>query len=116
MSLSADRQTFADALNVLEWVKAFPYPPNGGYRSGDAWPLCSRIDYPNKFGGVVRWEVFVVLHADIATAEVLLDEHLPSLRAALGPHMTIRSVEPRLLQFETGSALAVAVIAGTREE
>ena len=116
MSLAADRLAFKQALDTVAWVTAFQYPPNGGYASGDAWPLVSRINYPDKFGGLVAWEIFIVLHADVATSEQLLDAHMPALRAAVAPLMTVTSVEPRLLQFESGSALAVVVIAGTREE
>ena len=116
MTLAADRQAFKLALDAVAWVNAFQYPPNGGYTSGDAWPLVTRVEYPNRFGGVVRWEVFVVLSSDVSTAEQLMDAHTPAIRAALAPLMSVTSMEPRLLQFENGSALTVAVIAGTREE
>jgi hypothetical protein len=116
MSLQTDREAFAAALNTVDGVTAFAYPPDGGYRSGDAWPLVSDISYPNKFGGIVRWEIYVVLHSDIATAERLLDSKLPALRAALAPELAITTVTPRFLQFESGPALAVVVIAGSREE
>jgi hypothetical protein len=118
VSLAGDRLALMQALGDLEWVTGFQYPPNGGYKSGDAWPLVTRIDYPNRFGGVVFWEVLVVLHADVATAEMLMDTHIPAVRTALvrNRDLVITSVTPRLLQFEQGSALIVAVIAGTREE
>lgn len=117
MSFADDRLALKQSLADIEWVKAYQYPPGGGgYAPGDAWPLVSRIDYPNKFGGLVQWEVLVVLNADVPTAERLMDAHVPGIREALSRQMSIRSVTPRLLQFENGSALIVAVIAGTREE
>lgn len=84
-------------------------------KSGDGMVRLERINYPNPFGGVVTWQVLVILPQDLATAEKWLDEKLPLLVEAVGNELVVQSATPQQLALDTGNVPCV-VIEGFREE
>lgn len=75
-----------------------------------------RTEYPNRFGGVVHWNVVLVLPQDQAAAERYIEEHVPDLRDAVAEHMTVTSIVPQRLQIEGLGILPTVFINGHREE
>ena len=114
MSNVDTRQALADAASSVEGVSCSPYFTQTT-RAGDAMVRLDHVDYPNPFGGVVTWQVAVVLPQDTGLAERFTDSHVPALVAALGEQMVVQRVTPAQLALETGS-LPVLFIEGIREE
>jgi hypothetical protein len=107
------REEITSAANKVDGVNVTPYfrqvtrPGQGMVRKG-------RVDYPNTFGGVVTWQVWILLPQDLASAEKWLDETGAALTAAVSEAMVVRSLTP-IIAPDLGSLPAV-VIEGTREE
>ena len=75
-----------------------------------------RIEYPNPFGGVARWNVVVALPQDMAAAEKFIEDKVPALRAAVGEHMVVTEVLPQRLNITGVGELPCVFINGFREE
>lgn len=84
-------------------------------KAGTGMVRLGRIDYPNTLGGVVTWQVVILLPTDLAQAEKWMEAKVPALVAALGVHMTVQRVTPTQLVLETGTVPTV-FIEGQREE
>lgn len=109
------REALANAANKVDGITIHPYYTQTT-DPGSGIVTLARIAYPNKFGGMVTWQVLILLPQDLATAEKYLESKVPSVVAELGPEMTVTSVTPQEVVFDTGVKLPCAVIEGTREE
>jgi hypothetical protein len=109
------RQALADAANTVEGLHVTPYFSQGSLRTGGGMVRKDRVDYPNPFGGVVRWQVVVVLPSDLASAEKYLDETVPQVVTAVREHLVVTDVTPAQLAIDAGT-VPVALIHGHREE
>lgn len=108
------REDLAAAASTVDGISCAPF-----YRQttkpGDAMVRLARIEYPNVLGGMVTWQVVVLMPADFAAAEKFLDDKLPALVDALSAYMIVNSATPAQLQLENGTVPAV-FIEGQREE
>lgn len=108
------REAIAAAMSAVDGVNCTPYFRQS-LKPGDA---CVRfgtsVRAQNGFGFVNTWEVWLALHQDIATGEKWLDDHLPSLLAALDPELVVTSVTPAELLLG-GTSTNGVIIAGARE-
>lgn len=114
MSLQAARAEIAAAADAVAAVSCKP-----GYRQntrpGDAMVRLDRTEYPNRFGGLVTWQVIVALPQTINAAEDWIDAHQGDLVTALGEVMAVRRAFPGELVLDTGKVSAL-FIEGQREE
>jgi hypothetical protein len=78
------RQLLADAAGSVEGITASPYFVQDT-KPGRAWVRRDRTDYPNVLGGLVTWNVVVVLPQDMAQAEKFLDA-----KASAAVHRAVR--------------------------
>lgn len=109
------RQELAAAAASVPGISAHPFHVQGT-RPGHTYVRLERIDYPNPFGGLRRWNVVVVLPQDQAKAEEYLEDKLPALLEALSPHLAIRDVVPQRLGITGVGDLLCVFINGQREE
>lgn len=75
----------------------------------------NRTEYPNRFGGVAFWDLYLIGPQDQAAAEEFFEAKVPQLRAALEPVLAVTSVAYQRTDFGEG-AIPTAVISGHREE
>lgn len=108
------RDKIATAASAVVGVNVTPYFRQVT-KPGQGMVRMDRINYPNAFGGVVTWQVVVLLPQDIAQAERWLDENGSVLRAAVAEELVVQSMTPQQLALDTGTVPAV-VIEGQREE
>lgn len=108
------RAELAAAANTVEGINCHPYYRQST-KPGSAVVQKARVVYPNKFGGIVTWQVLLMLPQDLATAEKFWDEKVPPIMAALSPSMTVTEVVAQQLALDTG-AVPIVLIQGTREE
>lgn len=85
-------------------------------KPGSAWVRRDRTEYPNRFGGVVTWQIVVVLPPDLASAEKYADEKGPVLVEALADHLVVTSVTPQQIVLDDHPPLKALFIEGHREE
>jgi hypothetical protein len=108
------RDEIAAAANTVAAIKAKAF-----YRQttkpGDAWVRRDRTDYPNKFGGIVTWQLLAILPQNLADAEQWVETNQPLLVAALGEAISVRSARPVELALDSGT-VPVLLIEGQREE
>lgn len=109
------REDLAAAASSVEGISVQPYF-NQTTKAGSGMVRMDRTDYPNVFGGIVTWQILVMLPQDIAQAEKYLEAKAPALVAALSEHMVVRTVAPQQIQIEGAQILPALVISGTREE
>lgn len=108
------RTDLAAAAASVEGIKAHPFV-TGDTEPGTVFVRLERIEYPNPFGGVARWNVVLVLPQDQADAEKYLGATLPGLLTALEPHLAVTSVVPQQLDITGVGYLPCAFINGHRE-
>lgn len=115
----AARTAIATAASTVAGINVSPY-----YRqisgTGEGMVRMDRTTYPDPFGGIVTWQVLIVVPQDVVAAERWLEAHQDELVDALSPEMTVRTVTPKELvtpQAKPGPALvtSVVVIEGDRE-
>lgn len=82
------RDIIATAASTVDGVLCEPYF-GGNTDPGGAFVKLDSTQYPNKFGGVDRWKVVLVLPQDLTTAERFADERIPALVTALLPELQI---------------------------
>jgi hypothetical protein len=115
MSAAEDRQAIADAANTVDGINCSAYSRQLE-KTGDALVRYSgQLRDENGFGFVVTWDVFVVLPADLKAAEQWLDSNLTTLLEALEEEMTVDSVTPAEITYDTGTARPGVAITGFRE-
>ncbi len=108
------RAALAAAANTVEGIKCPPYFKQTT-KPGTAMVRKDRVAYPNKFGGLVTWQVLVMLPQDLEASEKFLDETIPLLVDALAPELRVTDVIPQQLALDAG-AVPIALIQGNREE
>ena len=108
------REDIASAASTVEGIKAHPYYVQGT-APGHTYVRLERIEYPNPFGGVARFNVVVVLPQDLAQAEQFLEAKVPMLREAVAEHLVITSVVPQRLEITGVGIVPCAFINGHRE-
>lgn len=96
------------AVTVTEFYRQHSKPGNG-------WIRRDRTDYPNKFGGLVTWQVLIVLPQNLADAEKWIEDNQLALVTALREALIIRSAQPAELVVNSGT-VPVLIIEGQREE
>lgn len=110
----AVREEISAAVSTVAGVSCLPY-----YRSspgaGDASIRLAETNYPNRFGGIVTWEVVIGLPQDVATAEKWIDARAAEIRAAVADAMTVRRIYPARSTYDT-TQTNVLIVEGTREE
>lgn len=111
---AATRTEIATAASTVEGVTCEPYHRQST-GVGDASVRLGETAYPNRFGGVVTWEVVVNLPQGVTDAERLIDEISPALRDALASVMTVRRIYPARIAYGAAQTNAL-VVEGTREE
>jgi hypothetical protein len=85
--------------------------------TGHAFVQLDHIEYPNRFGGIVFWRVYVMLPADRNEAEQFTEDKALPLYNALRPQMVVTAIRAQDTQFDLGGpALPTLVIEGTREQ
>lgn len=108
------RALLADAANTVEGINCTPYFRQTT-KPGSAMVRKDRVNYPDRFGGLVTWQVVVMLPQDLAAAEKFLDEKVPLLVDALWSEMRVTDAIPQQLALDTG-AVPIVLIQGSREE
>jgi hypothetical protein len=113
--MSADvRQALADAANTVAGVNVHPYYRQGG-KTGSGNVVRGTTTYPNIFGGIVTWEVHILLPVDIESAQKRADELVPLLWTALSEVMAVDEVSFGTSSQDNRSGQPVMVITGHRE-
>lgn len=109
------RELLAAAASEVEGITCSPtyVPPTS---LGMACVRLDRVEYPDKFGSVVHWNVVVGLGQDQAAAETYFEAKVLAVVAALAPHMAVRSAVPQLTRLTDGTTVLTAYINGFREE
>lgn len=115
MTGAAVRQAISDAASAVPGVTVTPYSRQVT-RVGEGWVRLDRTDYPNPFGGLVTWQVVVMLPQDVPAAERWLDENGQALRGAVESELAIRSMTPVQLSIPDAGTVPAVVIEGQREE
>lgn len=109
------RDEIAAAANTVAAVSAKPF-----YRQttkpGDAWVRRDRTDYPDRFGGLVTWQLLVVMPQNLADAERWIESNQLPLVDALRDALAIRSARTAELVADAGAPVPVLIIEGQREE
>jgi hypothetical protein len=109
------RELLAAAASTVEGINCDPYYRQSP-KSGDAMVRRAGTVYPpNSFGGVVTWQVLVVLPQDLRAAQMFLDDVIPLVAVAISPELDVTSVTPQQLAF-ADTLVPGAVIEGKREE
>lgn len=104
----ATAATITDLTTVTEFYRQNLQPGQGFVKLGRK----ARDD--SGFGFMDTWQVWIALPQDLAAAEKWLDDHLPTLIAAVAPAMVVTTATPSTLVFDTNSVPGV-VIEGARE-
>lgn len=114
MSETEVREALAEAASAVDGVNVTPWYRQTN-KAGQGYVRLDTVNYPNATGGVVTWQVCVLLPQDIATAEKWLAEKAFAVANAVNDHMRVRSYQPVQLLTD-GGALPAVVIEGTREQ
>lgn len=85
------RQAIADAANTVEGIHVHPYYRQGG-KAGNGNIQISHVNFPNPFGGIVTWDVVILLPVDIESAQKRADELLPLLWPALSQALAVDDI------------------------
>lgn len=86
------RSELADAANDVEGVNVKPYYRQST-KPGDGWVSLASYDRDDTgFSFMDTWEVRIILHSDLRTAEEWVEDHGDSLIGALSPHLIIMSL------------------------
>ncbi len=109
------REAIAAAANTVPGIHVSPYY-NQDLTPGVGRVRYDHTEYPNRFGGVVTWQVVINLPSDQADAERAIEQHLSQLVKALSAEMGVTNAGPQQITLPTGGTHVFAVISGTREE
>ena len=112
---AAVRQALATAASTVEGITVSPYFRQST-KPGTGIVTLARITYPNRFGGVVTWQVLVLLPQDLEQAEKYLEQKVPAIVQALSPELVVTTVTPQEVVLDGGVRLPCVVVEGTREE
>lgn len=117
MSIADARAEIATAASTVDGVTVSPRFRQVS-KAGQGFIKLDRVEYPDRIartnGGVGYFVVWVVLPADVATAEERAEELEPLLRNAIGRAWSIDTAQQAELQLDSG-ALPVLQLTGHRE-
>lgn len=111
---AAVRQALATAASTVNGVFCTPYFVPG-IEPGHGYVQLDRIEFPDAFGGVAHWQLFVVLPHDQAQAETWADTNRAALVNALRPHLVVTRFAVARLELDDLGFLPVVVLTGHRE-
>jgi hypothetical protein len=112
----AAREAIAAAASQAEGIDCHPYFVQT-IKTGQAMVRLDVINYPpDGFGGVVRWNVVVMLPQDQRQAEKYIDAHLTEIVEAVAQEMQVSEVRPQQLNIPSAGVLPVLFITGHREQ
>ena len=113
MTDTAVREAISAAVNTVEGFNCSPWFKQTT-RTGDAIvSYAGSTRSENGFGYMNRWQVLVILPADIANAEKYLTDHLDALITAVESELIVQTVTPSTLTLDVGTVPGV-VIEGVR--
>lgn len=113
MSLTSDRQAIATAASTVDGVKVSPTYAQLT-RQGDGLVKLDHIDRDSTgFGWIDTWQVYLMTHQDLPTAETWISDHLDDLTAALSAELVVTLIQPVDFVLDTGNVPAL-LIQGTR--
>jgi hypothetical protein len=113
---AAVRQELAAVANSVAGVNVHPYYRQGGKAlSGNV--VRGTTTFPNTFGGVVTWEVHILLPVDVESAQKKADELIPLLwEAFIGSRvMTVDDISFATSSQDNRSGQPLMVLTGHRE-
>lgn len=110
----AARQELAAAASTVTGITGHPKYVQTT-RPGSVLVRRNRTEYPNRFGGVAFWDLYVVGPQDFGASETYFETVVPQLVEALAPVLAVTVVTYQLTDFGQGS-IPTAVISGHREE
>jgi len=110
----AVRQELADAASTVADVKGHPKYVQTT-KPGSVLVRRNRTEYPNRFGGVAFWDLYLIGPQDQGASETYFEALVPQLVEALAPVLAVTTVTYQLTDFGQGS-IPTAVISGHREE
>lgn len=113
MSLTIDRAEIATAASTVSGVNVSPYF-RAVTKAGQGFIKLDRIVYPNRFGGIAYYVMFIIIKADIAAAEKEFESLEPLLHEALKHEWVLDASNPADLALDQGS-LPVLQLNGHRE-
>lgn len=108
------REEISAAVNTVAGISCSPYYVQS-VGAGEASVRYGQTEHPDRFGGIVTWEVVLGLPQDVADAERLIDKHSKAIKDALRPVLVVRRSYAARSTFGT-TQTNVLVIEGTREE
>jgi hypothetical protein len=106
MSLTEDRQEFADALSSVDDVTGHPYRPRT-LPTGAAWPLLQGLDRGPANDYETTWRLVVILPSDEVRASEWFDAHHEPITEALADIGYVDRVEPGLVATDSGDLEAM---------
>ncbi len=112
--MSAEVRTLiANAASAVVGVNCTPYYRQST-KPGDAMVRLERMVRDSSgFAYMATWQVVVILHQDLATAEKWIDSHTEALTEAVSEVLVITSLTPQQLALDTGT-VPVLFIEGNR--
>lgn len=110
----AVREEIAAAVNTVDAITCTPHFRQTT-KAGDAMVRLDRTEYPDRFDGLVTWQVVVILPQDVAAAEKWIDANHSELVTAVREALIVRRTFPAELALDTGKVPAL-FIEGQREE
>jgi hypothetical protein len=114
MSLAVARAEIATAASTVAGVNVTPYFRQIT-KAGQGFMKLDRIEYPNNFGGVAYFAIWVVIPADTAAAEKRFEDLEPLLKEALKREWIHDSSLLEDLALDQGGQLPVLQLIGHRE-
>lgn len=108
------RDEIAAAANTVAAISVRPHYRQST-KPGEGWVRLDHTDYPDKFGGLVTWQVLVILPQTIGDAEKWIETNQKPLVTALRDALIVRSARPAELAIDSGT-VPVLLIEGQREE
>lgn len=111
MSIGADRQAIADALNTVDGVKAERWRPNV-LSPGAGWPLLESLERDRDMQ--VVWRAVIILPPDERKASEWFDDRHEAVDDALGQVGYVERIQPGLVATDAGDLQAM--IATLRKE
>lgn len=108
------RTEIAAAASSRPGIKVFPFYQQTT-KPGTGWVELRVVNYPNRFGGVATWRVYVVTPQDHARAEKWIEDNAAGLIGALKPCLAIDNLTPAEVQLPDGGSVNALYLEGHRE-
>lgn len=109
------RTEIKEALDTVPGITGYEFMPTMPIE-GDAWPNIDSWNWPNQFGAVVTWSIFVCLGTDQIAAEQSVSALLSGVVTALSDVVYVKNARPQLTTFGDSRVLYTLVISAIRED